>query len=116
MYDQTDWSWLANLTVNQLGTGIYLVPPGSPPGKPQLTAPPLFPSRFGPPYKRLEPGVTYDACKQNACTVQAMVFKWVPHTIASFSDIQQTQCSAGPCTDTCVTPGCICNPDKLVCE
>jgi hypothetical protein len=115
MYDQTDWKWLANLTANQLGTGIYLLPPVPPPGRPQLPGPHSR-SPFGPPYKMLQPNVTYDVCKQNACVVQAMVFKWVPETIASFSDIEQTQCSAGPCTDTCVTPGCLCSPDKGVCE
>jgi|SRR5215831_9675389 len=110
MYDQTDWNWLANLTVNQLGTGIYLLPVKPPQVPPPVTGPPFSPSS-GPTNKLFQPGITYDVCKQNACRAKASVFRWVPETIASFTVIQQTQCPDLKCTDTCVTPGCICDPD-----
>jgi hypothetical protein len=91
--NQTDPNSLPNqANASELGTGVFAIPDVT-------QAVPRAVKR------ELVSGITYQDCVQRGGLTIA--FKWVPYTVASYIDIQNTTCGE-PCIDTCPRPGCIC--------
>jgi hypothetical protein len=103
MWDQTDHQWLTNLKFSDPGTGVFLVPA---PNDESIKA--VRKMHVG--------GITYPMCVRLGGDIHAVAIKWVPETIASIGDLRDTTCTRRECKDTCVKPGCLCNPDTNVCE
>ncbi|MBI3273583.1 MAG: hypothetical protein HYZ69_00410 [Candidatus Colwellbacteria bacterium] len=81
-HNQTKEEWLEKSTVQDLGTGVFLVP--------DVT------SKSGSVKKVFVPDITYTECIQRGQAVVA--FQWVPHSIAitSYETLAESACSYGP--------------------
>jgi hypothetical protein len=73
---------------NARGTGVAIARPGS--GKDHFS------------------DVTYDEMLDNDRLFQFYCFAWVPHVIATETQVQNAACG-GRCSQSCVTPGCLCD-------
>lgn len=100
MNNQTDPNDLINISPSDLGTGIFLIPD-------------VQSERFGAMTKVFVSNISYPHCVHRGYF--AFTFKWVPHTIATESELRNSNCSA-PCVQTCVVKGCICNHATGLCE
>ena len=108
MYDQTDPQQTANVAPDELGTGLFLVPPPNP-----------FPTTraIGVLVASQILDVTYRECRVIAALRDAHAMKWVPHRVGLFGDLQATRGTCGqPCTGTCVEIGCLCNEITHRCQ
>lgn len=103
MFDQTDIEWKRKATPADLGTGIVLLRSNSP-------------EIFKPSKKILIPNIRYDDLRDKVKELDATAMKWVPGFVASYDKLQAAACAPTPCTDTCVEPGCICDPNECVCR
>jgi hypothetical protein len=103
MFDQTKMEWQRKAAPEELGTGIVLLRSNSP-------------EVFKPSKKMLIPNVRYDQFKNKVKELDAIAMKWVPGFVASYEALLAAACEPKPCTETCVQPGCICDPDECVCR
>lgn len=58
--------------------------------------------------KEYELDITYDAMLSKDSIENFYAFAWVPHAVASVTQIQQPPCT-GRCSKTCKRPGCLCD-------
>lgn len=100
--DQTDQTWILDLSENALGTGLVFIP------NPTLDNPKAARKVF-------LSHITYETCKQIGADSGAITIKWVPHTVASYAALLATKCD-GHCVGTCTRPSCRCNHDTNTCE
>ncbi len=96
--NQTETSWLSQ--ENAKGTGIFLVP--------DITNP--LPRSVR---KEFVENITYEECVKRG--ELALVFKWVPQTITTYSSLVNQPCQKKEkCVETCVEPGCNCWDGKCI--
>lgn len=100
MDNQTDPNDLANVSPNDPGIGIFLVPN-------------VQSDQYAAALKVYVPDIKYAECIRRGQF--ALAFKWVPAAIATVSQLQQSHCS-GPCVTSCAGKGCVCNQQRGMCE
>jgi hypothetical protein len=97
--DQTPDEWLDLPAVandpRTLGTGLYLERVGA--------------------RKEKFSDVTYDDTRDQANRRDFHAFKWVPHSIASETQLDQDVCQAR-CSRRCFRPGCLCDRGEGRCK
>jgi hypothetical protein len=91
--NQTRDEWITQRDV-QRGTGIFVR---------QYSGGATRPKEF-------VESLSYDECIIQGA--EALAFKWVPHSVASVSELKAMPCPREECVDTCVRPACVCI-DKL---
>lgn len=96
--NQTKAEWLDPGKPDALGTGIFVIP--------DVRSDQPLAVR-----KEFVPDLTYLQCVQRG--LLTLVFKWVPHSVKSFSELQQQSCGQ-QCVDTCVEFGCTCVNGKCM--
>lgn len=107
MHNQTMTEWLAGVTPDTPGTGIFLLPvlelpvPETPPGVSPFVR------------RHLVRGVTYPWTVNVGRYVSA--FKWVPESIASYDSLLKSNCTGVFCVDSCLDPGCVCDQNTSLC-
>ena len=74
MHDQTEKQWLDERRFGGVGTCVCLLKEGG--------------------HKRLIPKVTYQECLKVAAS-EWLAFKWVPETVASYEELQESACNLG---------------------
>jgi hypothetical protein len=87
--DQTDPLWLRGTSEYTNGTGVYL----------------------GAGFRlRFDQGITYERSRADAEATDAIAFKWVPDTLASYFQVQNSKCqtSGERCVDRCPGYSCFC--------
>jgi hypothetical protein len=94
--NQTDPGWISD-DPNRPGTGIFIVPNVN--GREG----PLTPFGLT---KVFIGGLTYAECALRGSS--AVVFKWVPESVANIDQLRATTCSGDRCVDTCADYGCTC--------
>lgn len=98
MKDQTDPSVAATAMVAERGTAIYLVEQPN-----------------GTKRKILRPLGSYAAFLERGVDPTIVAGKWVPDRVSTLVSLQASLCKGVKCVDSCVNPGCICDPMSQTC-
>ncbi len=96
--NQTPQRYREIATTSHRGTGVFLRTGAS--GETLVT---------------LEQNLSYEVCVRQGQGFVA--FKWIPATVASFSQVAGSRCRlvGERCTDSCDADGCLCNPARQQC-
>jgi hypothetical protein len=97
LFNQTPSEWQPEPNSTALGTGVILEAVTQEDGR---TATQVLQATY-------VEDVTFEQCQSYA--LDKVAFKWIPHSVASIFELRTNACG-GRCVDSCVVPGCICNP------
>jgi hypothetical protein len=101
-FDQTDPVWLRDTVDGTFGSGVYLCRQwtGS---QETLTV-------------QFDEDVTYAQCQAKSKGRAALAFKWVPSTVAVFTQVTNSPCNSSgqDCVDRCPGFSCFCFLGKCV--
>jgi len=110
MKNQTEEQWLEGITLNQTGSGLFLIRATQlPSSQPWAWQKKLAETAY---IKGIWREITYTDCwKIFDEQLNGVAFKWVPNSVATFDQLVKSanDCPSGAlCVSRCAKHGCIC--------